>query len=862
MSMSETKQKDRILELETPLGPDVLLIERLDGVETISDLFRFRLETRSENKSIDPDKILGKGITVGLELYQSDDDKAEREIRYFHGMVERFGKTNQGDDNAQYRIEMVPWLALLSRRSNCRVFQDLTAVAIVKSIFDYWKQEYPSIVAYQDKTDTGKYRPRDYCVQYRETDFDFVSRLMEEEGIYYYFKHEKGKHTLILGDAPAAHLACPLSSKVRFVGDEGDEWQTPEDGLLLKAASEGAKTLKDEGQGYFKKAETDVLSQVTGVLGVLVKGVFGGMSWVFGMILDQIIKKLQEKWPEQRGVKVLRVLQQIRSGRVTLRDHHFEMPRKSLEVAELTLVTVGDKDKLEIYDYPGGYAKLFNKPSERLDQVEPEGKKQVRLRMEGEELLHWVISGVSREGEFTAGHYFDLTEHKHTPTNSRYVLTSVEHSILQASTYKSGDNDEIVKQGGPYRNRFTCIPASWPYRPLRKTPKAVVHGPQTATVDGKQDEEIWVDKYGRVRVTFHWDRDPLIRNEKASCWIRVAQMWAGKRWGAFFWPRMGQEVVVDFLEGDPDRPIIVGSVYNYEQMPPYMGDGPDSKHPHDPNLSGIKTCSTKGGAGFNELRFDDRKDNEQIFWHAQRDRDSLIRRDDKEWIGHERHLVVGIADQENQQLHGDQFETIGRDNHVITLRDHREHIAGKMELRIGGDRGRYLGGPDVFGPGEGSLDLAISGGKRESVGGDCHHVVKANRLEKIDGSQSLAVGGDQNEKVGSNHALDAGECIHLKAGVTVVIEAGAQISLKAGGSFVDINSGGVYIQGPMVYLNSGGAPAAGAGAHPAEARAAKEAEPTPAQTPDVWTARPGFPSAEGAKAVPSSKTPDQLWPLR
>jgi type VI secretion system secreted protein VgrG len=860
--MSETKQKDRILELETPLGTDVLLIERFDGVETISDLFRFRLETRSENKSIDPDKIIGKGITVGLELYQSDDDKAEREIRYFHGMVERFGKTNQGDDNAQYRVEMVPWLALLSHRSNCRVFQDLTVVAIVKRIFDYWKSEYPSLVVYQDKTDAGRYRPRDYCVQYRETDFDFVSRLMEEEGIYYYFKHEKGKHTLVLGDAPAAHSPCPLRSTVRFVGDEGDEWQAPEDGLLLKAATEGKETLKGEGQGYFKKVETDVLSQVTGVLGILVKGVFSGMSWVFEMILDQIIKKLQEKWPEQRGVKVLRVLQQIRSGRVTLRDHHFEMPRKSLEVAELTLVTIGDKDKLEIFDYPGGYAKPFNKPTERLDQVEQEGKKQVRLRMEGEEIQHWIISGVSREGEFSAGHYFDLTEHKHTPTNGRYVLTSVEHSILQASMYKSGDNNEVLKQGGPYRNRFTCIPASWVYRPPRKTPKAVVQGPQTATVDGKQDEEIWVDKYGRVRVTFHWDRDPLVRHENASCWIRVAQMWAGKRWGTFFWPRMGQEVVVDFLEGDPDRPIIIGSVYNYEQMPPYMGDGPDSKHPHDPNLSGIKTCSTKGGAGFNELRFDDRKDNEQIFWHAQRDRDSLIRRDDKEWIGHERHLVVGIADQENQQLQGDQFEAIGRDKHVVTLRDHREHIAGKMELRIGGSRERYLSGPDVFGPGDGSLDLAITGSKRESVGGDCHHVVKANRCEKIHGSQGLVVGGDQQEKVGGDHALDASGNIYLKAGSMVVIEAGTQISLKVGGSFVDINSGGVYIQGPMVYINSGGVAASGVDAHPAEAKAAKEAEPTPAHTPDVWTARPGYPSADGATAAPSEKTPDQLWPLR
>lgn len=334
--MSDTKQSDRILEIETPLGKDELLIETFEGEEHLSDLFRFRLAARSENKSIDPNGIIGKGVTVGLEL-ANESDSSDRQIRYFHGVVERFGKTKHESDNAFYTIELVPWFALLSRRANCRIFQDLTAVEIIRRLFDFWKSEYPSLVAYHDKTSSGKYRSRDYCVQYRETDLDFVSRLMEEEGIFYYFQHEQGKHTLVFGDASAANAPCPLSSKARYIGDEGEQWQTPEESLLVKIATQGLGMVQNEGKKTVKKAETDVLATLKdGVMKTLTSGIFGGVQWILETILGQAVNELKKKLPEQRGVKVFKILQQIRPGIVTVRDRHFEMPRKTLEVSELT----------------------------------------------------------------------------------------------------------------------------------------------------------------------------------------------------------------------------------------------------------------------------------------------------------------------------------------------------------------------------------------------------------------------------------------------------------------------------------------------------------------------------------------------
>jgi type VI secretion system secreted protein VgrG len=269
---------------------------------------------------------------------------------------------------------------------------------------------------------------------------------------------------------------------------------------------------------------------------------------------------------------------------------------------------------------------------------------------------------------------------------------------------------------------------------------------------------------------------------------------------------------VDFLEGDPDQPIIVGSVYNADQMPPYLGDGPDSKHKKDNKVSGIKSCSTPGGGGYNEMRFDDTKGKEQIFVHAQRNADTRVGNDSMESVSHDRHLTVG--GEKDGSKAGDQREMIFRDKHLKVHRNQIEQIGGNMELLIGGIDG------------DGNQDIVIQGYKKELIEKSDHLHVKGSRMETIGGSQSLTVGGSQQEKIGKKHAADVGEEIHLKAGMKVIIEAGVQLTIKGPGGFVDINPAGVTIQGTMVLINSGGSAGTGSGSTPAGADDAKKAAPT------------------------------------
>jgi type VI secretion system secreted protein VgrG len=271
-------------------------------------------------------------------------------------------------------------------------------------------------------------------------------------------------------------------------------------------------------------------------------------------------------------------------------------------------------------------------------------------------------------------------------------------------------------------------------------------------------------------------------------------------------------VIVDFLEGDPDQPIIVGSVYNADQMPPYLGDGPDSKHKKDNKVSGIKSCSTPGGGGYNEMRFDDTKGKEEVFIHAQRNADTRVLNDAMESVLHDRHLTVG--GEKDGSKAGDQREMIYRDKHLKVHRNQIEQVGGNMELLVGGIDG------------DGNQDIVIQGNKKELIEKNDHLRVKGSRMETIGASQSLTVGGSQQEKIGKKHAMDVAEEIHLKCGMKVVIEAGVQLTIKGPGGFVDINPAGVTIQGTMVLINSGGSAGTGSGSTPAGPDDAKKANPT------------------------------------
>jgi len=345
--------------------------------------------------------------------------------------------------------------------------------------------------------------------------------------------------------------------------------------------------------------------------------------------------------------------QEVRPAKYALTDFNFETPATDLSVNISTLVTAGKNEKLELYDYPGRYLKRS------------EGERYVKLRMEEQEAPHTQVSGASDCRAFVPGYVFQLTHHYRDDFNRSYLLTSVSHEAR--SNIRGGGYETS------YSNTFTCIPKEVPFRPPYITPKPVVQGAQTAIVVGPRGEEIWTDKYGRVKVQFHWDREGK-RDENSSCWIRAAHNWAGKRWGGIFIPRIGQEVIVDFLEGDPDQPIITGRVYNANEMPPY-------ELPREQTKSTIKTNSSKGGGGFNELRFEDAKGKEQIFVHAERDMDIRVKNDSREWIGHDRHLIVKA----------NQRELVEADKHGHVQGSLQEKIDGDMSLQVGGKRHAKVG---------------------------------------------------------------------------------------------------------------------------------------------------------------------------
>jgi len=556
--MPEYSQEDRPLILTTPLGKDVLLVTSFRGHESISQLFDFEIEMLAERETKIPfDQILGQTVTLEMRLLNGDK-------RYFDALVKRFAQGGRDEHFVSYRASLTPRLWLLTKIVRSRTFQHVTVPDILKAVLTGMD------VAYEL---TATYFPRDYCVQYGESDFDFVSRLMEEEGIYYFFKHSDGSHQMVVTDLPGKHPTIPGKSHVIYEEVIGEN-------------------------------RTDM--RVTG-------------------------------WEKT---------QTIRAGEFTAWDYCFELPDKNLEAIEKTIpsvtvgkvthkLNVGGNEHLEIYQYPGGYAQRFDGINQagapqppHLRNIFPDRARTVRIRMEQEEVQSLDIQGTSDCGHFTAGQEFTLE--RHFDADDKYLLTRVEHAATQAD-YRSQQTGLFT-----YENRFSCIPDDLHYRPQQTIPKPVIAGLQTAVVTGPPGEEIFVDKYGRVKVQFHWDREGK-KNADSSCWLRVAQVWAGKGWGAFFWPRIGHEVVVIFEEGDPDKPLIVGSVYNHDNMPWYILPG-------NKQLGGIKSASVRGNhQNFNAVVFNDKKGVEHVSIHSEHNL-SLNSEDDKMiHAGRHKGERVGVA---------------------------------------------------------------------------------------------------------------------------------------------------------------------------------------------------------------------------
>lgn len=678
--MAHFTQENRLLKITTPLDDDFLLLNTLEGSEAISELFSFKLELLHEEKEgwevpelVDEKKILGQPVSVLLN------QKDGRE-RMLNGIVSEFSRGTRTMHFSHYWITVVPKTWILTQNSQSRIFQQKTVPTILKEVF----ANFDNMMVWELEYD---YKPRNYCVQYRESDFDFASRLMEEEGIYYYFEHVEDKHTMIVSDKPRFSRDCPGKNEITY--------------------------------SY-----------------VVTEGNF-----------ETRIIRWETNYRLQNGV-------------VAFRDHHIQQPNKKLASTAATKFQIGENGDWELYDYPGGYARKFDgidqtggKNEADLNNIVPDGNRTAQTAMEILDARHVVGTGTTDVPSFTSGHRFKMVSHPVTALNGEYVLTSIRHRGFQSPAY----DDEISKQEG-YVNEFEALAhgrqGAVPFRPQRVTPKPIVYGAQTAYVVGPDGEEIYTDDYGRVKVQFHWDREGKTDGSD-SCWLPVAQTWAGNGWGSMFIPRIGMEVIVHFLEGDPDSPIVDGCVYHPMNMPPY-------KLPDNKTRSGIKTDSSKGGGGYNELRFEDKKGSEQIFIHGEKDWDRRIKNDVREWTGNDQHLIV--------------------------VGDHLEKVDGSHHLTIGEDQ-----------------KIKIGGGHHLNVGG-------AEAI-KIGGTQTVDIGADQGIKVTGAHSTEATGAMYLK-GMNVVVEGMMKLSLKVGGSFVDIHPGGVDIFGPMVNINSGGSAGSGSAVGP------------------------------------------------
>ncbi|MBK8232241.1 MAG: type VI secretion system tip protein VgrG [Candidatus Eisenbacteria bacterium] len=699
-------------------GPTDLRVTRFRGVEAISELFSFDIELASENAELDFAELVGQPATLS---WSTEDD-----LRYVNGILAGFEQLGSGARFHNYRARLVPKAWILTLRRNCKIFQGEDVKAIITKVL--------TAAGLADGTDFafptyGTHPTREYCVQYRETDWDFVARLAEEEGISFFFQHEAGAHKLLFTDANTAFEDIPGNASIPF---------------RLPTAM-----IEDEEAVY------------------------------------------TFRWSEA-----------MRTGKSVLRDYLFTNPALDLTTPAQT----ADLETAhEAYDYPGEY--ITGAWGGTLAKYRLEEMRANRNRGRGDSSARALI----------AGYCYTMVEHGREDRNQRYLLTRVEHWGQQPESV-----EEDTASGGkqpPYGNSFDCIPAETPFRPERLTPRPRVEGAQTATVVGPAGEEVHVDQHGRVKVHFHWDRVGA-KDDKDSCYIRVAQGWAGSGWGIVFIPRIGMEVIVHFLEGDPDQPIIAGCVYNGLNPPPY--DLPAEK-----TKSTIKSNSSLGGGGFNEIRFEDAKNSEQVYIHAQKDMDTMVENnrtvtvgvDETHEVGNDRTLHVKhdeattIDNNRTIEVKVDDTETIGGSQTI--------DITGTQDTRIVGSRSAEILGSDSTNV-IGSRTVSVGGTQGVSVTGEESYSVSGNSTDEVGGEHSLSVGGDQSIEIAGSGALQiSGEYtievsgafgntvggdsnwettgnLTIKA-AKITIEADEQIEIKTGSAKITMKSGGdITIEGSKI----------------------------------------------------------------
>ncbi len=563
-------QNDRLIRIATPLPDNTFIVLSFTGEEKLAGLFRFKLELASERNDITFEQLAGKSATVGLM-------SADNTQRYFNGIIVAFSpaEVSEKEGYSKYCAVMQPGLWLLTQCRDCRIFQDKNVPDIIKNVLAPGSLGSKGVKVKIDyRLDlSGSYSPMEYCVQYNETDLDFIDRLCENEGIYYFFEHENGKHTLVFADAPDKH----------------------------KPHMPGAKGTVD-----FQKT--------------------------MGASLDrEVITALQQN-------------KKLTAASYTARDYNFTIPDTDLTVTK-TAGSGTQGSQGEWYEYPGGYEKTNS-----------QGQTLAKVRMEASDAQFDTLQGRSTCRGFSAGFRFTLSKHPVPKLNGQaYVFSKVRHQGTQEFTSGSANGDS-------YFNAFTCFPQKVPYRPLRNTPRPLIVSSQTAIVTGPKAEEIHTDEHGRVKVKFHWDRR---KDEKGdgnmSCWIRVSQNWAGGKWGAMHIPRVGQEVIVNFLDGDPDRPIITGRVYHGKNLPPY--DLPAQK-----TKSTIMSNSSKNGKGnSNEIRFEDLTGKEEFYTHAAKDQNEVVEND----------MSTEVKSNQTIKVEKNRSLTVASGNETITIAGGGRSVAVK-----------------------------------------------------------------------------------------------------------------------------------------------------------------------------------------
>ena len=751
----------------SPLG-DQLEFRSLVGSEQISNLFEYRVRLISTSDSISAKSLLGLDMTVEVDLTTKKNGGGKR---YMSGQVVQFTYIGRDGDYSSYMAVLRPKLWHATRRTDFKIFQNERAPDIIKSVLAKYD------IGIDDKL-TGSYRTWNYMVQYDETDFQFVSRVMENEGIYYYFRHDNGSHTLVLADDIGSHSPLPNGPTT-----------------IPYYSGNRAAQVRDE-------------DHIDG--------------WSFG--------------------------EDIASGYFAADDYDFEKPKALLDTRQRQPAGHAE-DSREIYKWPGGYTEVGD------------GENYARISIEQQKAPREVAHGEGNARNIAPGYLFTFSRHPRGDQNKEYLVEAAhyqfEENVRRSDGAGGSGKGKRAGTDSPttYRISFDVVPKSTHYRSQRVTPKPHTTGPQTAVVVGPPGEEIYTDKYGRVKVQFHWDRYGT-NDQNSSCWIRVSSPWAGSNYGGIFIPRIGQEVIVDFINGDPDYPIITGRVYNADQMPPWQL--PDNK-----TQSGVKTRSSKGGTPgsgekatpgmTNVIRFEDMAGQEQLWFHAQKDQLTEVENDEDKWVGNDRRKTVDgnetnvihknrtetVDIDETITVHGNRTETVDKDEQV-TIHQNQQHtvdinrtrkVGNNETVTIGVNRTKSVGSneSDTIG-----TNWKISTGvlKMESVGlgymqstgifkmvnmGVAYNVnvgalmmtnvgfyqsttVGMNRSVNVGVDQTTTIGATNTVNVGSAHNVTVGGAINVVAPV-INLAASSLIQLSVGGSVIRITEGSIQILSPVDKLN-------------------------------------------------------------